>query len=115
MNHILGRSYLPPYLVDHLYKESQCQKLKSTLLHINELMSRGYSTEDKEHLKQLFTCSARPGTNYERIIRDAQEKAFLPNHTHSNLLSALVLTFHWSLPIRVLMNFICPMKTILLL
>ncbi|BBV09204.1 TPA: M4 family metallopeptidase [Providencia stuartii] len=85
MNHILGRSYLPPYLVDHLYKESQCQKLKSTLLHINELMSRGYSTEDKEHLKQLFTCSARPGTNYERIIRDAQEKAFLPNHTHSNL------------------------------
>ncbi|MEX9753782.1 M4 family metallopeptidase [Providencia vermicola] len=85
MSHILGRSYLPPYLIAHLYQESKCKKLKSTLFHINELMSTAYSTEDKEHLKQLFACSARPGTNYERIIRDAQEREFLPNHVHSNL------------------------------
>lgn len=85
MSHILGRSYLPPYLVDQMYQGSPSSNMKSALLHANELMSKAYSIEDKELLKTLFINSARPGNNYERIIRDAEQNDEFPGHAHSDL------------------------------
>ena len=85
MSHILGRSYLPPYLVAQMYQDSPSPSKKSTLLHVNELMSKAYSLEDKELLRSLFTNVASPGNRYERIIRDAQQNEESSWHAHSNL------------------------------
>ncbi|EKT64289.1 M4 family metallopeptidase [Providencia burhodogranariea] len=85
MSKILGRSFLPPYLVDNFYQQSQSPRLQSTRLHIDELMSHSYSKDDANTLKNLFTQSAKPGSNYERIIRDAKQKDELYWHYHSEM------------------------------
>ncbi|MEX6314506.1 M4 family metallopeptidase [Providencia manganoxydans] len=85
MSHILGRSYLPPYLVAQMYQDSPSPSKKSTLLHVNELMSKAYSLEDKELLRSLFMNVASLGNRYERIIRDAQQNEESSWHAHSNL------------------------------
>ncbi|MCW2255306.1 Zn-dependent metalloprotease [Providencia alcalifaciens] len=85
MRKIIGRSFLPPYLVDHFYQESKSSQLKSTLVHINELMSHSDLKNDVTTQKNLFTQSAKPGANYERIIRDAKQKDEFYWHNHSQM------------------------------
>lgn len=85
MNHILGRSYLPPYLAEEMYQESKSPNMKATLLHVNELMSKAYSLDDKELLRTMFMNSAQPSLNYERIIRDAKQNEEFEDHNHSDL------------------------------
>lgn len=86
MNQILGRSLLSPSLISHFYQESQCNDLKSTLFHINDIMSRTYTEEDANYQRQLLasTCSIAGGT-YNRVIRDAQQRVENYTHNHSSL------------------------------
>ncbi|MEX5731942.1 hypothetical protein [Providencia hangzhouensis] len=46
MNQILGRSLLSPCLLANLVTKAGHTDLKSTLTHINDIMSRTYSHED---------------------------------------------------------------------
>lgn len=85
MSKTICRSFLPPYLVDRFYQESKCSKLKSTVEHINELMSHNYSRDDVTTQNNLFTQSAKPGANYERIIRNAEQKYESYWHKHSQM------------------------------
>lgn len=86
MNQILGRSLLSPSLISHFYQESQCNDLKSTLFHINDIMSRTYTEEDANYQRQLLasTCNITGGT-YNRVIRDAQQRVENYTHNHSSL------------------------------
>ncbi|HHR6078279.1 TPA: M4 family metallopeptidase [Providencia alcalifaciens] len=86
MNQILGRSLLSPSLISHFYQESQCNDLKSTLFHINDIMSRTYTEEDANYQRQLLAgaCNITGGT-YNRVIRDAQQRVENYTHNHSSL------------------------------
>lgn len=86
MNQILGRSLLSPSLISHFYQESQCNDLKSTLFHINDIMSRTYTEEDASYQRQLLAnaCNITGGT-YNRVIRDAQQRVENYTHNHSSL------------------------------
>ncbi|ATG16853.1 TPA: M4 family metallopeptidase [Providencia alcalifaciens] len=86
MSQILGRSLLSPSLISHFYQESLCNNLKSTLFHINDIMSRTYTHEDASYQRQLLSsaCNITGGT-YNRLIRDAQQRVENYTHNHSSL------------------------------
>lgn len=85
MSKILGRSLLSPCLVSNFYKESQCENLKNTLNHINEIMSRTYSEEDAAYQQSLLSCAIGNTKSYNRIIRDAKKRKENNRHNHSDL------------------------------
>lgn len=86
MSHILGRSLLSPCLVSNLIAENGVAELKPTLIHINDIMSRIYSNEDAQLQRDLFSrCTKNPASDYNRVIRDAQQPVAYKRHWHSDL------------------------------
>lgn len=87
MNQILGRSLLSPCLLANLVTKAGHTDLKSTLTHINDIMSRTYSHEDALfHRNNLSSCPIdTTGKRYNRFIRDAQRPIPHKHHWHSDL------------------------------
>ncbi|MFB9996819.1 M4 family metallopeptidase [Providencia rustigianii] len=85
MSQILGRSLLSPSLISYFFQETQSGDLKSTLYHINEIMSRTYTDEDVTYQRKLWCSAQNAGKGYNRLIRDAQQRVENLNHNHSDL------------------------------
>lgn len=86
MSQILGRSLLSPCLISSLINENSGSKLKPTLMHINDVMSRLYSDEDVRIQRELFSsCPTNVKNGNNRLIRDAQRSDENLRHDHSDL------------------------------
>lgn len=85
MSKILGRSLLSPCLVSNFYEETQCEGLKNTLLHINDIMSLTYSEEYEAYQQSLLSCERGNAKGYNRIIRDAKQRKEDLFHRHTNI------------------------------
>ena len=86
MSHILARSLLSPCLVSNLITENDSAELKSTLIHINDMMTRVYTDEEVQRQRNLLShCKTSADSHYKRVIRDAQQLVAHSSHTHSDL------------------------------
>ncbi|EPL6453384.1 MULTISPECIES: M4 family metallopeptidase [Providencia] len=86
MSHILARSLLSPCLVSNFITENNSTELKSTLLHINDMMSRTYTDEEVQRQRSLLSrCGISTDNSYNRVIRDAQQPVAHTSHKHSEL------------------------------
>ena len=83
MSQILARSLLSPCLVSNFIAENGSNELKSTLIHINDMMSRLSSDEEVQRQRNLLSLCK--DNAYNRVIRDAQQPVAHQSHQHSDL------------------------------